>query len=82
MYSTPKVFYSLLHITSLFTPMSLSSYAIATSEGSISMRQGEEFSVLEKDSGDGWTRVQRLASGGEQGFVPTSYVQCRVQTSV
>jgi len=53
----------------------------ATSEGAISMRQGEDFAVLEKDAGDGWTRVQRH-SNGEQGFVPTSYIQCRTQTCV
>jgi len=38
------------------------------------MREGEEFSVLEKDQGDGWTRVKR--NNGEVGFVPTSYIKC------
>ena len=45
----------------------------ATNEGSIQMTEGEEFHVLEQDQGDGWTRVRR--SSGEEGFVPTSYIE-------
>lgn len=45
----------------------------AANEGSITMGEGEEFSVLEIDQGDGWTRVRR--QNGEEGFVPTSYIQ-------
>ena len=29
--------------------------------------------VIEQDVGDGWTRVRK--SNGDEGFVPTSYVQ-------
>lgn len=46
----------------------------APNDGSIRMKEGEEFSVLEKDQGDGWTRVRR--NNGEVGFVPTSYIRC------
>ncbi|XP_076342760.1 formin-binding protein 1-like isoform X10 [Tachypleus tridentatus] len=46
----------------------------AQSEGSIPMEEGEEFVVVELDQGDGWTRVRR--GDIEEGFVPTSYVQC------
>ncbi|XP_059615460.1 formin-binding protein 1-like isoform X3 [Phlebotomus argentipes] len=49
----------------------------ATSEGSIPMAEGEELQVIELDQGDGWTRVRRMcgASGWEEGFVPTSYIE-------
>ncbi|XP_050074185.1 formin-binding protein 1-like isoform X1 [Anopheles maculipalpis] len=49
----------------------------ATSEGSIPMSEGEELQVIEVDQGDGWTRVRRYSSKGwEEGFVPTSYIEC------
>lgn len=50
---------------------------LATSEGSIPMAEGEELHVIELDQGDGWTRVRRItdASGWEEGFVPTSYIE-------
>jgi hypothetical protein len=57
-----------MKIIMLFTVVS------APNEGSIEMKEGEEFTVLEKDQGDGWTRVKR--SSGEVGFVPTSYIRC------
>ena len=47
----------------------------AQSEGSIPLHEGEELFVIEVDQGDGWTRVRRN-SGFEEGFVPTSYIQC------
>jgi len=47
----------------------------AQSEGSIPLYEGEEMSVIEIDQGDGWTRVRRNC-GDEEGFVPTSYIQC------
>lgn len=51
---------------------------LATSEGSIPMNEGEELQVIEIDQGDGWTRVRRLneSSGWDEGFVPTSYIEC------
>ncbi|XP_013389246.1 formin-binding protein 1-like isoform X2 [Lingula anatina] len=46
----------------------------ATNDGSVSMAQGEQFSIIETDQGDGWTLVRREATG-EEGFVPTSYIE-------
>ncbi|XP_023178727.1 formin-binding protein 1-like isoform X5 [Drosophila hydei] len=50
----------------------------ATSEGSIPMSEGEELQVIENDQGDGWTRVRRAnnSNGWDEGFVPTSYIEC------
>jgi hypothetical protein len=53
----------------------------APSEGSIPMKSGEEFFVIESDQGDGWTRVRRRANA-EEGFVPTTYIRCQPYTSV
>ncbi|KAG8281645.1 Formin-binding protein 1 [Homalodisca vitripennis] len=49
----------------------------ATSEGSIPMNDGEELLIIEHDQGDGWTRVRRQ-NDLEEGFVPTSYIECTV----
>uniref|UniRef100_A0A4W3H290 Thyroid hormone receptor interactor 10 n=1 Tax=Callorhinchus milii TaxID=7868 RepID=A0A4W3H290_CALMI len=43
------------------------------SEGTISMAEGETLQLIEEDKGDGWTRVRR--GDGEEGYIPTSYVQ-------
>ena len=53
----------------------------AQSEGAIPMAEGEELFVLEVDQGDGWTRVRRLQED-EEGFVPTSYIECSLSASV
>lgn len=45
----------------------------AENEGSVSMTENEEMSVLEQDQGDGWTRVRK--KNDSEGFVPTSYIQ-------
>lgn len=42
-------------------------------QNSIAILENESLSVLEKDSGDGWTLVKRL--NGEKGYVPTDYIQ-------
>lgn len=47
----------------------------ASNEGSIDMVEGEDYEVLELDQGDGWTRVRK--ANGEEGFVPTTYIECR-----
>lgn len=39
------------------------------------MVEGEDYEVLELDQGDGWTRVRK--ANGEEGFVPTTYIECR-----
>ncbi|UYV65959.1 FNBP1 [Cordylochernes scorpioides] len=46
----------------------------ATSDGSISIYEGEEFEIVELDQGDGWTRVRK--ANLEEGFVPSSYIDC------
>ena len=46
----------------------------APNEGSIPMKVGEELHIMEQDQGDGWTQV-RHPTGGEMGFVPTSYIE-------
>lgn len=51
----------------------------AQSEGSIPMEEREEFLVVEVDQGDGWTRVRR--ENLEEGFVPTSYLECTMFNS-
>ncbi|XP_039193199.1 cdc42-interacting protein 4 isoform X2 [Crotalus tigris] len=48
-----------------------------SSEGTISMQEGEELNLMEEDKGDGWTRVRRCNKGGE-GYVPTSYLRLNV----
>lgn len=52
----------------------------ATSEGSIPMFEGEEMLIIEVDQGDGWTRVRRQ-NDTEEGFVPTTYVECHLHSS-
>ena len=47
-------------------------YIAATSEGALSIKVGEKFSVIEADNGDGWTRAMR---GTVDGYVPTSYIE-------
>ncbi|KAK2502132.1 hypothetical protein MC885_014288 [Smutsia gigantea] len=44
-----------------------------SSEGTISMAEGEALSLMEEDKGDGWTRVRRKQGG--EGYVPTSYLR-------
>jgi len=46
---------------------------LATSSGSVSMAAEESLAIIESDTGDGWTRVRR--ANGEEGFVPSSYIQ-------
>ena len=45
-----------------------------TDEGSIPMDSGERLSIVERDQGDGWTRVRR--TNNDEGFVPSSYLEC------
>jgi hypothetical protein len=39
----------------------------------VAMKEGEEMWLLEKDAGDGWTRI-RMKSAAIEGFVPSSYL--------
>ena len=38
------------------------------------MTAGETFQIIEKDSGDGWTRALQ---GDKDGYVPTSYLELK-----
>lgn len=42
------------------------------------MQENEELYLIEKDQGDGWTRVRRMNGEYEEGFVPTSYIETTV----
>jgi len=46
---------------------------VANTDSALSMVEGEELTVMEADQGDGWTHVRNAR--GENGFVPTAYVQ-------
>ena len=46
------------------------------SDGTIAIGDGEELLLIEKDTGDGWTRVRKMHTMAE-GFVPTSYLECK-----
>jgi len=46
-----------------------------SNEDTVSMKAGEQFFVLEHDSGDGWTKV-RSKTDSKEGFVPTTYLNC------
>nr|XP_006811822.1 PREDICTED: formin-binding protein 1 homolog [Saccoglossus kowalevskii] len=46
----------------------------AQSEGAIPMEENEILDVIEKDGGDGWTKIRK--GGVEEGYVPTSYIEC------
>lgn len=66
---------ALASIISTTCPLTLASTIIhlstGSSEGTISMQEGEVLSVVEEDKGDGWTRVRR--NNGDEGYIPTSY---------
>ena len=40
----------------------------------LTMRQGERFTVVDRDRGDGWTQVRSVR--GNVGYVPSSYIEC------
>ena len=50
------------------------------SEGSFPLNEGEELYVIKVDQGNGWTGVRRN-SRSEEGFVPTSYIQCTLDNT-
>ncbi|XP_067944722.1 cdc42-interacting protein 4 homolog isoform X2 [Watersipora subatra] len=45
----------------------------ATTEGALSMLLDEELSIVDKDNGDGWTKIRK--PNGDEGFVPTTYIK-------
>ncbi|XP_078138915.1 thyroid hormone receptor interactor 10b isoform X2 [Centroberyx gerrardi] len=44
-----------------------------SSEGTISITEGELLSIMEEDKGDGWMRV--LRANGDEGYIPSAYVK-------
>ncbi|XP_056319175.1 formin-binding protein 1-like [Danio aesculapii] len=48
-----------------------------SNEGTLVMNENEVLYVIEEDKGDGWTRVRK--SSGEEGYVPTSYVEITME---
>uniref|UniRef100_A0A672PJN0 Formin-binding protein 1-like n=1 Tax=Sinocyclocheilus grahami TaxID=75366 RepID=A0A672PJN0_SINGR len=48
-----------------------------SNEGTLVMNENEVLYVIEIDKGDGWTRVRK--QGGEEGYVPTSYVEITLE---
>ncbi|XP_034035343.1 formin-binding protein 1-like isoform X1 [Thalassophryne amazonica] len=47
------------------------------SEGTLVMAENEILYIIEEDKGDGWTKVRK--QGGEEGYVPTSYVEITLE---
>ncbi|XP_064648711.1 formin-binding protein 1 homolog [Lineus longissimus] len=48
---------------------------VGESDGTISMRANEEYYLIEKDEEEsGWTRVRQTIPGGDEGYVPTTYL--------
>lgn len=41
----------------------------------VAMKEGEELLLLERDAGDGWTKIRKENLG--EGFVPSSYLECK-----
>uniref|UniRef100_A0A8C1Y1P5 Formin binding protein 1-like n=1 Tax=Cyprinus carpio TaxID=7962 RepID=A0A8C1Y1P5_CYPCA len=48
-----------------------------SNEGTLVMKENEVLYIIEEDKGDGWTRVRK--QGGEEGYVPTSYVEISLE---
>ncbi|XP_060933515.1 formin-binding protein 1-like isoform X2 [Limanda limanda] len=46
-------------------------------EGTLVMAEDEVLYIIEEDKGDGWTRVRKQS--GEEGYVPTSYVEITME---
>uniref|UniRef100_A0AAZ3NXC2 Thyroid hormone receptor interactor 10 n=2 Tax=Oncorhynchus tshawytscha TaxID=74940 RepID=A0AAZ3NXC2_ONCTS len=44
-----------------------------SSQGTVSITEGEQLSVMESDKGDGWMRI--LRANGDEGYIPSSYVK-------
>ncbi|KAM4739244.1 formin-binding protein 1-like isoform 2-T2 [Anableps anableps] len=46
-------------------------------EGTLTMAEDEILYIIEEDKGDGWTRARKQS--GEEGYVPTSYVEITIE---
>uniref|UniRef100_A0AC34QR14 Formin-binding protein 1-like n=1 Tax=Panagrolaimus sp. JU765 TaxID=591449 RepID=A0AC34QR14_9BILA len=60
----------------LGTCRALYSFEGSSDGTTVPMKEGDEMLLLEKDEGDGWTRIRHLTAKVE-GFVPTSYLNCQ-----
>uniref|UniRef100_A0A671P0A1 Formin-binding protein 1-like n=1 Tax=Sinocyclocheilus anshuiensis TaxID=1608454 RepID=A0A671P0A1_9TELE len=58
---------------SMYTAVSF----MSSNEGTLVMNENEVLYVIEIDKGDGWTRIRK--QGGEEGYVPTSYVEITLE---
>lgn len=47
---------------------------VGTGTDDMQLKEGEQYFVLEMDTGDGWTKV-KSKTGNMEGFVPTLYLQ-------
>nr|XP_054608024.1 formin-binding protein 1-like isoform X2 [Nothobranchius furzeri] len=46
-------------------------------EGTLVMAENEVLYIIEEDKGDGWTRARK--QNGEEGYIPTSYVEITIE---
>ncbi|GMR29967.1 hypothetical protein PMAYCL1PPCAC_00162, partial [Pristionchus mayeri] len=67
--------YDEMTMPALGTCTALFDFEGGTTEGTV-MKEGQEFVLVERDEGDGWTRV-RSVDGRNEGFVPSSYLRCK-----
>lgn len=66
-------FYEDINVASLGKAFALFSFE-STTDNTLKMTEGEEFALVERDEGDGWTRVRRSGTD-QEGFVPSSYLR-------
>ncbi|XP_078802225.1 formin-binding protein 1-like isoform X5 [Oryzias latipes] len=52
-------------------------YFDGKNEGTLMMAEDEVLYIIEEDKGDGWTRARKQS--GEEGYVPTSYVEITME---
>ncbi|XP_052336403.1 formin-binding protein 1-like isoform X2 [Oncorhynchus keta] len=48
-------------------------------EGTLLMKEDDVLYIIEEDKGDGWTRARKQS--GEEGYVPTSYVEIAMENN-
>lgn len=68
--------YDEMTMPALGTCTALFDFEGGSTEGTVIMREGQEFVLVERDEGDGWTRVKSV-DGKHEGFVPSSYLRCK-----
>uniref|UniRef100_A0A8C5QAV2 Formin-binding protein 1-like n=1 Tax=Leptobrachium leishanense TaxID=445787 RepID=A0A8C5QAV2_9ANUR len=48
-------------------------------DGTLAMKEGDVMYIIEEDKGDGWTRARK--PNGEEGYIPTSYIDVTLEKS-